>query len=357
MTDWHRSKWFAALVFALLSLGVIYLLMLIGPVFKALFSFLKTVLVPFIIALVLSYVLNPIVNALNRRKVPRTVAVLLIYAVFALSVTVILMNVIPAFVLQLNELNEHLPEFTMRAQSLIIDLNRNDMLPEGVRMGVNNALYDYERQLAEAISNFASRIGATVGAIFAAFIVPFLAFYMLKDFQIIEKAVFAFVPTQHKRAVIRLVSDIDKALGNYIRGQFIVCVIIGALAYVGYWLIGMPYPLLLAAIVGLFNIIPYVGPFFGAAPALLVASTISWKMVLLVVLVNFVCQVLEGNFVSPQVVGRSLRMHPLMIIFALLVGGELGGVVGLILAVPAFAVGKVVFHHVRRYIKNRRPVT
>jgi len=357
MADWHRSKWFAILILMLLSLGVVYMLMLIGPVFRALFSFLKAVLVPFIAALILSYVLHPVVNALNRRKVPRTIAVLLIYAVFALSLTVVLMNVIPAFIVQLSELNEHLPEFTMRAQSLIIDLNRNDTLPEGVRMGVNNALYEYERQLADAITNFISRIGTTVGAIFAAFIVPFLAFYMLKDFQLIEKAVFAFVPTQHKRAVIRLVTDIDKALGNYIRGQFIVCIIIGALAYIGYRLIGIPFPLLLASIVALFNIIPYVGPFFGAAPALLVASTISWKMVLLVIAVNFACQIIEGNIVSPQVVGRSLHMHPLMIIFALLCGGEIGGIVGMILAVPAFAVGKVVYHHVRRYLKNRKPVT
>lgn len=357
MDEWYRSRWFAALVFGLLGLAVVYFLMLIGPVFAALFSFLKAVLVPFIVALILSYVLNPIVNVLNRRKVPRTIAVLLIYAVFALSVTVVLMNVIPMFIKQLNELNEHLPEFTVRAQSLIVDLNRNDVLPESVRMGVNNALYNAERRLADSIAAMAGRLGATVGAIFAAFLVPFLAFYMMKDYQLIEKTVLAFVPTKHKRATIRLVTDIDKALGNYIRGQFIVCIIIGTFAYIGYWLIGIPYPLLLAALVALFNIVPYVGPFIGAAPALLVASTVSLKMILLVVIVNFACQILEGNIVSPQVVGRSLHLHPMLIIFALLVGGQLGGIVGLILAVPAFAVGKVIFHHIRLYYKNRKPVT
>ncbi|HZG56408.1 AI-2E family transporter [Paenibacillus sp.] len=357
MEQWFRSKWFAGLVYALLSLGVIYMLMLIGPVFAGLFAFLKAVLVPFIVALILSYVLNPIVGALHHRKVPRTVAVLLIYAVFVLAVMVVLMNVIPMFVTQLTELNEHLPEFTMRAQSLIIDLNRNDFLPESVRMGINNALYEAEQQLAEWTSRAIGRLGSTVGAMFAAFLVPFLAFYMLKDFQVIEKTVLTLVPEKHKRSTVRLVSDIDKALGNYIRGQFIVCVIIGVFAYIGYWLIGVPYPLLLAAIVGLFNIIPYVGPFFGAAPAIVVASTVSLKMVLLVIAVNFACQILEGNVVSPQVVGRSLHMHPMLIIFALLVGGELGGIVGLILAVPLFAVAKVVFHHVYLYYKHRRPVT
>ncbi|TLS53771.1 AI-2E family transporter [Paenibacillus antri] len=333
------------------------MILLIGPAIAAVFGFLKTVLLPFVVALIVSYVLNPIVGALNRRKVPRTIAVLLIYAVFILSVTVVLMNVIPMFVKQLNELNEHLPEFTMRAQSMIVEMNRNDFLPEGVRMGINNALYEAEQQLAASIADVIGRLGATVGALFVAFVIPFLAFYMLKDFQLIEKTVLTFVPTNHKRRTIRLVTDIDKALGNYIRGQLIVCVIIGVLAYVGYWLIGVPYPLLLAALVALFNIIPYLGPFIGAAPAIVVASTVSLKMVMLVIVVNFACQLIESNIVSPQVVGRSLHMHPLLIIFALLVGGELGGVVGLILAVPTFAVGKVIYHHVRLYYKNRKPVT
>jgi len=161
--------------------------------------------------------------------------------------------------------------------------------------------------------------------------------------------VLAIVPRAHRKNVIKLVIDIDTALGNYIRGQFLVCLLVGLLAYVGYWLIGMPYALLLASIVAVFNIIPYLGPFFGAAPAIIMASTISIKMVLLVVAVNMAVQILEGNVISPQVVGRTLHMHPLLIIFALLVGGELAGIVGLILAVPFFAVMKVIIQHIFLY--------
>ncbi len=130
------------------------------------------------------------------------------------------------------------------------------------------------------------------------------------------------MPKGHRKHTIRILLDIDKALGNYIRGQFLVCLIIGLIAYIGYWLIGIPYPLLLASVVAVTNIIPYIGPFIGAAPALVVASTVSVKMVLYVLLVNTACQILEGNVISPQVVGRSLNLHPLMIIFALLAGGR-----------------------------------
>ncbi len=356
MERFFRSPWFAALLYTLLCLAVIFMLIQIKPVVVGVFSFLKTVLMPFIIAVIVSYVLNPVVNLLHHRRVPRTIAVLLIYAIFILTGTVAVMNLIPMFVAQLNELNEHLPQFTMRAQQFIVKLNDDSILPESVRIGIQNGILMAEQQLAEMITGFINRIGTTLNAVFVAFIVPFLAFYIMKDLQLIERTVLTFVPDHHRKRTVRMVTDIDKALGNYIRGQFIVCVIVGLLAYIGYWLIDIPYPLLLAAVVGLFNIIPYVGPFFGAAPALIVAATVSFEMVLLVALVNTICQILEGNVISPQVVGRSLHLHPLLIIFALLVGGEIGGIVGLILAVPVFAVIKVIVHHVLLYWKHRNPV-
>lgn len=352
-----KSVWFAVLVYALLALGVLFLLLQIKPLIIALFRFLKAVLVPFIIALIISYLLNPIVNLLNQRKVPRTAAVLIIYAVFIVSVTVIFMNLTPVFIKQLNELNEHLPELARNAERLLTMLNENDLLPESVRMGINSAIFEAELGLAETIAAFVRRIGTTMNVLFTAMVIPFLAFYMMKDFQLIEKTVLTFMPSKHKRRIIRLVTDIDKALGNYIRGQLLVCLIIGICAYIGYWLIGLPYPLLLASLVAVFNVIPYIGPFFGAAPALLVAATVSVKMMVLVAVVNTACQVLEGNVISPQVVGKTLHMHPLMIIFALLAGGQIGGVIGLILAVPMFAVGKVIIHHLRLHLKNRKPVT
>ncbi|WP_274362667.1 AI-2E family transporter [Paenibacillus thermotolerans] len=355
MERFFKDRWFIGLVYTLLGLGVLFMLLQVSPVFVGLFKLLKSILMPFIIAMIISYILNPVVNLLNERKVPRTVAIFLIYSIFILAVTVVIMNLIPMLIKQLNELNEHLPEFTMRAQSLMNGVNQNSILPESVRIGINDAVLRAEQQLAVSISEFISRIGATLNVVFMAFIIPFLAFYMLKDFQVIEKTVLTFVPLRHRKRTIRMLTDIDKALGNYIRGQFIVCLVIGILAYIGYWIIGIPYPLLLAALVGIFNIIPYVGPFFGAAPALIVASTVSMEMVMFTLIVNLICQSLENSFVSPQVVGRSLHMHPLIIIFALLVGGEIGGVFGLILAVPLFAVGKVIVHHFWLYYHNRKP--
>lgn len=351
-----KTKWFGVLIYTLLGLSTLYMLLQIKPILLAVFFFLKSVLMPFFIAMIISYILNPVVSLLNQRKVPRTIAVLLIYSVFIASLTVIIMNVTPMFIEQLAELNEHMPQLTIKAQSLADGFNQNQLLPASVRDGINNAFAKLESSIAASISSYVNNIGSTLNTVFIAFIVPFLAFYILKDFQLIEKTVLTIVPKAHRKETIKLLIDIDTALGNYIRGQLLVCAIIGVLAYIGYWIIGMQYPLLLASVVAVFNIIPYLGPFFGAAPAVLMATTLSFKMVLLVAIVNLSVQILEGNVISPQVVGRTLHMHPLVIIFALLVGGEVAGIVGLILAVPFFAVMKVIVQHLYIHYVHRPTV-
>lgn len=354
MKRYIRSRFVMVLFYVLLTLAVVYMLLLIKPVIGFLWSFVKAVAAPFFIAMIISYVLHPIVNLIHARKVPRTAAVLIIYVVFIAAITVIMMNLIPMFLKQLRELNEFMPQFTMKAQSLMDGMTNHRSLPDSVREGIHHAFHRIEDSITRFFSNVLGGIGTTLDVIFAAFIIPFLVFYMLKDFQMIEKAALAIVPYSHRRETVRMLKDIDEALGNYVRGQFTVCMIIGILAYLGYWLIGMPYPLLLASIVAIFNIIPYLGPFFGAAPAIIMASTISLRMMLYVAAINLIVQVLEGNVISPQVVGRKLQMHPLQIIFVLLVGGELAGVVGLILAVPTYAVLKVIVHHLRLYRSKRQ---
>ncbi|WP_276356375.1 AI-2E family transporter [Cohnella caldifontis] len=356
MNRFAQSRAFAALVYLILGLAALYLLMLVRPLLWSVYGFFKAVLTPFVVALVISYVLNPIVNLLHVRKVPRTAAVLLIYAVFTASCAVIVMNMIPMFIGQVQELNEHVPELTMRVQSLADHYNRNVVLPDSVRDGINRAVEGFEKRFSTAVSDFLNNLDAVFNVLFLAMIVPFLAFYMMKDMDVFEKAALEYLPRNRRKQAVRLLKDIDAALGSYIRGQFLVSVCIGILAYVGYWIIGLPYPLLMAGFVALFDIVPYLGPFLGALPAVVVASTISWKMVLLVAIVNSLCQTLESNVISPQVVGRTMHMHPLTIIFVLLVGGELAGVVGLIFAVPVYAALKVIAQHVFSYYIRRKTV-
>ncbi|MNC08974.1 AI-2 transport protein TqsA [compost metagenome] len=354
MEQWYGNKTFRWMVGVLLGLIILYFIWQLRPMLMNIFTFLKAVLAPFLAAMIISYVLNPVVSLLARRKMPRGAAVLLIYAVFLTALAVIAINLIPMLIEQLEELNEHLPEITLRAQGLMHSMDTR-LIPQGVETGMNNWFFQWESRLAKGISNFLDHIGTTIGVVFDAFIIPFLVFYILKDFDVFERMVISCLPRSRRKSIVKMLRDIDIALGNYIRGQFIVGVMIGILAYIGYALIGIPYALLFACFVAIFDIVPYLGPFLGAAPALVMASTVSIRLVLLVIVVNTLCQMLESNVISPQVVGRTLHLHPLLIIFALLVGGELAGIIGLILAVPVFAAGKVVLQHIVAYYVRRKP--
>jgi len=353
---WNETRILSISILVLVLFVIIYLFFQILPFLSLIFQFFKAILGPFIIAMIISYLLNPIVNLLSRRTVPRSVAVLLIYSLFLLSITVIVINAFPLFERQLTELVEHLPRWNDQIQYMINEYNDHgrELLPSSIQNAIENSLNRMEQSIGNAVSRFLDGIGDTINQFFIALIVPFLAFYMLRDLHTFEKGFKNLIPKAKRREFLQLFREIDHALGNYIRGQLLVCVLVGGLVYIGYWLIGLPYAFILACIVGIFNIIPYLGPIFGAIPAIFVAFTISPKVVLAVILTNFIVQMLEGNILSPQIVGRTLHLHPLLIIFALLVGGEIGGVIGLILAVPTFAVGKVVIEHIIRYYVQSR---
>lgn len=343
-------------LFVLVLLGIVYFIMQLGPWISSLFHFLKAVLGPFLIAMIISYLLNPIVSLLSQRFVPRSLAVLLIYSLFILSLVILAMNTIPLLQQQIKELAEHLPEWNERIQIMIKEYNDHskELLPLGVKEGIEQSLLKLEHKMTNYVGNMMSGISSTINQLFLILIIPFLAFYMLKDIQSIERTLLALLPKKQRKSILRVLRDVDEALGNYIRGQFLVCVVVGVLAYIGYLIVGLPYALLLAALVAVFNVIPYLGPIFGIIPSLFVALTVSPKMAIGVVIVNLLVQILEGNVISPQIVGRSLHMHPLFIIFALLVGGEAGGILGLLLAVPVFAMGKVVVEHILQHFIERR---
>ncbi|SFX46408.1 Predicted PurR-regulated permease PerM [Thermoactinomyces sp. DSM 45891] len=356
MNRWSESKGLYRTVFTLLILAILYFLFQIRPILGVVADFLGTIFIPFFLAMIISYLLNPIVNVLAVRKVPRSIAVLLIYCVFITCVVILIMNMVPLIQHQLKELIEHFPQWNAQIQQMIKEYSDQgrEWLPLSIQTGVEDSLRHLESGLGDVVAKFMNGIGTTINQVFLAFVIPFIAFYMMKDVHQIENRVLRWLPRNRRSEMVRLFQNIDQALGNYIRGQFLVCMVIGILAYIGYLIIGMPYALLLASFVSLFNIIPYLGPFLGAIPALLVALAFSPKMMVGVVVVNMVIQMLEGNVISPQIVGRSLHLHPIMIIFALIVGDELGGLIGLILAVPVFAVGKVVIEHVLEHYIQRK---
>ncbi|MCF6093991.1 AI-2E family transporter [Microaerobacter geothermalis] len=354
MERFLKEKWILFLIYTILILIILYFLMQVQDILIFVWEFIKKMVVPFFAALIISYLLYPIVEMIYRRGVPRAIAVLLIYVIFLLLFIVVLLNTIPAFWGQFKELVSTLPQLAIQYQNFIHSWSRNIYaLPEGIQMGLIQAFSQLEIKLGQMVTHVVDGAGNFLEKFFTILILPFLVFYIVKDMGKIQKNFYFLFPSRHRKKLARMLRDIDDALGQYIRGQLIVCFFVGILSYIGYKLIGLPYPIFLSFIVGLTNIIPFFGPILGAAPAIFIGLTISVKMMLLVLAVNFIIQMIEGNIISPQVMGKQLHIHPLTIIAALLVGGEMGGVIGLILAVPIFVVSKVIVQHLFIHVVKR----
>ena len=350
-----KSKLLYILIVFLLVLGLLVLLWHIRPFLSWIWNVLKLILTPLIISLIVAYLLNPVVNLLHRRMMPRSAAVLFIYGTFLLLLALLFVNLFPVFVRQMRDLLEHLPEWTARLQLWLNQVyQQRFMLPDALQVSIEQGIDTAEQWFTEQTTHLIRNLPSTIEPLVMLVTIPFVTFYLLKDYEVMERLVMTFVPLDKRREISHLLRDIDLALGNYIRGQLVVASLIALLAYLGYWLIGLPYPLLLALFVGLMDIIPYIGPYLGAVPALLVALTVSPKMVLFVIFVNVMVQFVEGNVLSPWIVGRTVDLHPLTIIFAVLVGGKVAGLMCSLLAVPFVVVAKVVLVHLVNYIIQRK---
>lgn len=296
---------------------------------------------PFLFALLLAYLLSPFVEVLEKRKVPRTVAILIIYGVFIAGLVMAFVYGIPAIVEEVNGLIKQLPSLTQQAQNLLVRLQEQFShvnLPLYVADAVNNNLLKLQGYLDSWLNAIPQFIVGLFGSMVTIILIPILSFYMLKDLELIKQSLLNLAPGGQRGRIYALFSRIDDKLGAWIRGQLTVGFIVGFLTFVGLEIVGMDFALVLGTVVGITNIIPYFGPIIGAVPALFLGLLRSPIMFVKVLIVQVVAQQLESNFITPQILGRQLGLHPLLIIFSLLLGAQFGGIAGLLFAVPVTAV-------------------
>ncbi|MEH7124023.1 AI-2E family transporter [Bacillus sp. JJ1773] len=345
-----RLKWYYRLGFLLLLFIVLFVFLKLRELWLPILKVTFAVLLPFIIAAFISYLLHPIVEKLNNSGLHKGLVVFGIYILFFGGIGLTLYKGIPAFIHQLEDLSENAPQFANQYRGWIdIIQEKTSSWPEGIQARIDEGILAMESSLDKMLSKSVNILINILNYSIIIALIPFISFYMIKDYDVMKRTVWYLTPRKWRQEGILFLRDIDKSLGGYIRGQIIVCVAIGAISALLFWFVGMKYPLLLGLIIGLTNVIPYFGAFVGAIPAVIIAFAISIKMVIISVIIVFVLQFLEGNILSPLIVGKSLDMHPLVIMFALLAGGEAGGVIGLIIAVPVLAVIKVSLVHARSH--------
>jgi len=309
---------------------------------------LSSAATPFLLAIILAYLLNPLVDFFESRHIPRVLAIFMIYlavgALIALSIT----YTVPRMLMEINKLTERLPEFTGLLTQFVADIEerfQRTNLPPVLRNMVEHNIQKAQDRLLVALEYSVEVLLAALGRVFVALLTPVLTFYILKDVVVIKRTISNLLPGKHRRKLLAWLSKIDSTLGSWIRGQLLIAFMVGVLSMIGLSIIGLDFAILLGVLAGMLDVIPYFGPIIGGIPPVVVGLLVSPAMGIKALAVIIVIQQIESNLITPQILGHSLGLHPLIVIFALLLGGELGGLVGMILSVPVAAILKVTIEH------------
>lgn len=350
--------WTLQLLFILL---IVYVGSKVSFLFQPIIVFSSTLFLPIMIAGILFFIFNPIVKLIERGKVPRTVAILILYLLF-ISLLISLGSIVgPIVSEQIADFIRNAPRYARAIQEFA-----NDLSTESWFTWVMTQEYVSINQIEQGFLNFVQtipdNIAASVGQVLGVvtnitliiITVPFILFYMLKDGHRFSDTAIKFFPTSLRSEGLVILKDLYETVSTYIQGQVIVSLVVGTGCFIGYLIIDLKYALVLGIIVAVTNIIPYVGPFIGAAPAIIVGLLDSPTKAIVAAIVVLIVQQLDGNVLSPLIIGKRLNTHPLTIILLLIGAGSFGGIIGMIIAVPTYAVLKAVVLHVVRLIRLQR---
>ncbi|MFC4404028.1 AI-2E family transporter [Gracilibacillus xinjiangensis] len=341
------------LIILCLTVLFLYLVIILFPFYKNILIIIFQILLPFLIAGLIAYLLHPVVEWIHEKKIPRPVAILSIYLLFFLLAGLGIYYSFPMMIKQIQEFQTNIPNLVDAYRLFIFDLyDQTSFLPEGFHDRMDAFLNEMETDLADRITALMKNITVLFDMFVMLAVIPILTFYFLKDYEKLQQSILRIIPAKYQAFTKNLADKMEDSFGQYIRGQILVCFLVGLLSFFLLKWIGMKYALLLAVIIGLTNFIPYFGPIIGAVPALLIAFTVSPNMVWYVLLIVMVVQLAEGNLLSPFIVGKSMHIHPVYLILTLFIAAKIAGVVGMILAIPLLAVGRVAVPLIIKQVKE-----
>lgn len=334
-----------------------YLLVLFGA--GAVLYSVKILFGPLLAALLLTLLLKPPVNALEARGLPRLAVILSIYGLLTGLLVLAAIFVAPLLAEELVAFGKNLPAYADLVRERFAFAEEwfgrhggGEQLSQAAEMFRGG----FPVQTGALLQTLAGYASSFVTLLTLAVIVPFISFFLLKDGHLIGKSLLKMVPNRYFEMSALVLFRIMHSLQLYIRGQLIDASAVGVMTALGLSLIGFPYALVIGLVAGAGNLIPYLGPVLGFVPAAVVMTvTPEWFDLwpaLSVVAVFGVVQFLEGTVIYPLAVGKSVELHPLAVIIAVTVGGQLGGIVGMVIAVPAVAVFKVTVETCHFYLKG-----
>lgn len=338
--SWIKRYGFNILVsvFVILAIVIIFKIKIIREVAKIL-----------LISFVLAYTLNPIKTwIVERFKIKKTIAAALIVLSILGAIIALLAILIPSLMRQSFNVEGMINFATDFIKDIMDKLNLDNY-------SIFNSMYEQSTERINAWIQGVSRnaldnIVSIGDNLLSLAVIPVTVYYFLSDGKYILDKMLLILPTKNRTLIRKIIYDIDKVLARYIFSQFILCTIIGVFTFGGLLIIGVEFPLWLAVINGIFNIIPYFGPVIGALPAVFIAFMSGGNKVVMTIILFFILQQIEGNILSPKITGDSISMHPIVIILLLLLGEEIGGFIGMIVAIPIGVIIKVIYEDINYHL-------
>lgn len=313
----HRT-----VIFTVIFLGVVWLLVKISSIILGLF-----------VSILLMTALNPLVYRLVRFKIPRVLAILIVYVLLLSAIGWGLAGIFPPLIEQTSNFVDKLPNLLSRASLWLSTLGIKNIDPDVFTGQIS--------QLGSLPANIVSFVISVFSNIIAIFTVLVVTFYMLLERDRLNRYLTILFGDIKEKKAKDLVDKLESRLGGWVRGELILMTIIGLLTYVGLFLLGIPYALPLAILAGILEIVPGIGPIVSSIPAILLGLTVSPVMSLAVAALYFLVQQLENNLIVPNVMKRTAGVNPLVTMISIAIGLKLAGVLGAILAVPIIIVAHV----------------
>lgn len=348
-------------VIGLIALSALAILLLdqVSYIFGPIVTIILTVLPPVVFAGVLYYVFNPLVTRMEK-KIPRVWSVAIIFVVSLLIIGLAGVQAAQVITNQAQDLAAQLPDlfdnFQVEVQEFFATTPFNEQVSQLIS-SIDKVITDVAsyigsnwQQGAASLGNIFSAVSSTLVTLFTG---PIIAFFLLKDPQKFYQGVLKVIPPSFRKDFKALTSVANQQLGAYLKGQVIASLLLGAIYWVTFLIIGLKYATVLAVAAGILSIIPYVGSFLAFLPGLFIAFQDNGFMVVKFLIVWFVVQLLHGDLVVPRVMGDRLKIHPITILVVLLVMGDLLGFVGVIFGIPIYTLIKLLVVYLFSRFKQR----
>ena len=306
------------------------------------------IMTPFFLAVIIAYLLHPLVVKLEVKNIPRKTGILLIYLIFTGLLASTGIFLVPELISNTKELMRTLPEIITGYQGIfngIISSVRTSKwsgeIKDMIFMEVQNLGAAAQDYVANILKRSLNVFVNTVTMLFDFLLALVIAYYFIKDADFFKSFIMSLAPRRWRNGIERTGKEINAILSNFIQGQLLTALIVGVLETIGLIIVGVKYSFILGVVGGLANVIPYFGPIIGAIPAVAVALIESPMKAVFTILVFAVVQQLDNTFISPKIIEGRLGLHPVTTIFAVLAGGEFFGILGMLIAVPVAAILRV----------------